>query len=302
MKKLALSIAVSSIALAAASAQADETIYENDGLSLTVGADVEIVLNTAGEEDTANLAIDDADFDVKIASEMENGGVAFAVFEIEEDGDNGDSAIRLSDAYVGVTYDALTARVGKQITAADNFGIGQDYWFGVGNSAKVDDYGSEVVYVEYAADAFTVVGAADLALEGEGADDSATYDLYVSADVADGVSVQGLIQTTSDVMAEDTTTIGVAASYSMDAITVGAEYSYESEYEVGAWEVAGAYSVDAATLVAGFGNSNSEDDDDLQYYVGAGYALTDAATAWTEVYGDDTNSDLAFALGMSLSF
>lgn len=299
MKKLALSIAVSSIALAAASAQADETIYENDGLSLTVGADVEYAFTVQGD-DSASLDIDDADFDVKISSEMENGATVFGFFEIEEDGED---AVQLSDSYVGFSYDAVTVRAGKQITAADNFGIGQDFWFGVGNDAKIADYGSEVVYVEYAADAFTVVAAADLALEGEEADDEAIYDVYVEADVADGVVVSGMLQATSDFASDDTTTFGIAGSYSMDEYTVGAEYSYETESEVGAWEVAGAYSIDATTLVAGFGNANSEDDNDFQYYVGAGYDLTDNASVYAEIAGDDDDdNDMGFALGMAIGF
>ncbi|TCS38904.1 porin [Reinekea marinisedimentorum] len=300
MKKLALSIAVSSIALAAASAQADETIYENDGLSLTVGADVEYAFTVQGD-DSASLDIDDADFDVKISSEMENGATVFGFFEIEE---NGQDAVQLSDSYVGFSYDAVTVSVGKQITAADNFGIGQDFWFGVGNDAKIADYGSEVVYVEYAADAFTVVAAADLALEGEETDDEAVYDLYVEADVADGVTVSGMLQSTTDFAADDTTTFGIAASYSMDEYTVGAEYSYETETEVGAWEVAGAYSINATTFVAGFGDSDTdEESSDFQYYLGAGYDLTDNASVYAEIAGDDADdSDMGFALGMALSF
>jgi hypothetical protein len=301
MKKLALSIAVSSIALAAASAQADETIYENDGLSLTVGADVEYAFTAQGD-DSASLDIDDADFDVKISSEMENGATVFGYFEIEE---NGQDAVQLSDSYVGFSYDAVTVSVGKQVTAADNYGIGQDYWYGVDNNAIIADYGSEVVYVEYAADTFTIVAAVDLALEGEDTDDEGVYDLYVEADVADGVTVSGLLQSTTDIAADDTTTFGIAASYSMDAYTVGAEYTYETESEVGAWEIAGAYSVtDAAAVFGGLGNSDSEDDTtDLQYYVGADYDLTDYATVYAEIAGDDADdSDMGLALGMAVSF
>lgn len=305
MKKLALSIAVSSIALAAASAQADEAIYSNDGLSLTVGADVEWVLDTGAEEDSdMGFSLDDADLDVKISSTADNGVTYFGYFEVEGQSDL--DTLKLDDNYVGASYDAVTVKFGETTTAGDEFGIGMDEWYGV-SGAIAEDSGSEVVNVEYSADEFTVVAAYDVDVE----DDGYIADVYGEFYMGD-ITVAGLIQTADDNAGSESTSFGASVSYSMDALTVAGEFTTETESEVSGLEVAASYDVDEAlTVAAGFGMLMHDDYDDnpMGYYANASYGLTDNASVFAEVAGysdyyDDgvELSEVGFATGLSLSF
>ncbi|EAR10823.1 porin [Reinekea blandensis] len=298
MKKLPLSIAVSSIALAAAGVQAAETVYENEGLSLSVGADAAWVVEKSNTVDSdVQLSKDAADVNFKIASELNDDVTLFGYFSL-------DSGV-LGDNYVGATYGATTLTVGKHATAADAFGIGKDQWFGFGNVIAKSS-GDDVIKVAYEKDGISVAAATEYAATD--AEDS-LYDLYASVDL-EGVSVAGFVQSTS-ISGADDTLFGASAAYSLDALTVGAEYSYSTETEVSALEVAGSYAAtDKLTVAAGYGMELADANDEAPWgvYANASYDLTANASTFAEVaqYGGDgyadTQDDLGFAAGLSLSF
>lgn len=298
MKKLALSIAVA--AIAATGVQAETIVETNSGLTVDLGAKVELeAVKEAVEDAELGYNVDDAEFNMTISSDMDSGVVLFGYFESDFAGESeaDDAVVTLGDAYVGATIDAVTVKFGQTATAADDFGIGMDEYQGIGNAEEFD-WGYEVVRVEYSADAYTVIAAADL----DENDDGSGIDVMVSADVMDGLTVAGLVQIADT--DSDYTVFGVSASYSMDAITVAGEFSTETEEETTAWQIAGSYAVtDAATVAAGFGDPDTDADDDEGYYVNASYALTDYVTAKTEVFSTTADgAELGFYAGMSVSF
>ncbi|TXR53009.1 porin [Reinekea thalattae] len=303
MKKLALSVAVSSIALAAVAAQAG-TVYEKDGLSLDISGQIafEAVSNTS--TDVNAFKTDDLNLFIEPSLALESGTV-FGYFDIEAasptefntiDEDSGDTVetsanlLQLDDEYyLGYQTGALTVKFGNVYAASD------DFWFTNELDSDVaiqipDNISDETLKVSYAADAFTVIGSYDFS----DAEDATAYAVFASYDVA-GATIAGTYESIED--AE--TAYGVAVAYSMDAIGVAAQYSAETEGETSGIDLTASYSISSELSVAGgYGMA----DEVNTYYVNTWYDLG-ALDFYGEVYGNDADdSEIGYVFGVDLDF
>jgi hypothetical protein len=295
MKKLYIAIASAS-ALAATSSFAAGVDNKTDGLTLDVSSKVEVAYTKNKVKDSdATLNTNNIDLNVEASYTAASGVKAFSVFKTE--------FLKESTSYVGIGYMDSELTVGNHALGSDNFGIGQDFDFGVGNALGTTS-GTDVIKASYSNSGITLIASADIA---EGDADESALDVYGSYETS-GITVAATFQSQKENSKADTMTyFGVSGKYVMDAITAGAEFTYDSDSKDMAYEVAGAYAAtDMVTVAAGFGQmiyDNSTMDTLSQYYVNASYKLVDNAAVYAEVGGDsDDKTDLAYTAGMYVKF
>ena len=305
MKKMALSIAVSTVV--AASGASAATILEQDNFKLDLEGDFQVNF----EKDTAKdskvqMVYDDMEVKFKPTYTFDSGLTAFGDLEIsfDKEADADSEAVNmLDDAYVGLGYMGATISLGDMVYASDDFGIGQDFELGVGGAGLGSTSGSDVIKATYSNDMFTAKASYDM----EEDDDESSADLYGETTFGD-ITVAGVFQSyKSDGDADSVASFGVSGSYSTDMFTVGAEFTStdETDAEAVGWEVAGTYSAtDAVTLGAGVGQTIPDEGDSVTgYYANVKYAFASKAYTFVEIGGDDTDgSELGYAAGLAVKF
>ena len=304
MKKLTLAIASIS-AVMAAGVQA-ETINGEEGLDLNLTGTVDVLYTkTTAEESTTNMLFDDVKLGVNPVYTTDTGITALANFEVgfaesEEAGPDLD----LKKAYVGLGTMGSELTIGKQAYAADEFGIGKDIKLGVGNVLATTS-GSDVVKASYEVeDMVKVVASLDVS-ENE---DEMDVDVFGQYTLMDSITVAGTLQShVANKDADAMVYLGLSGAYAMDAYSVAAEFTYNVDAEVMAYEIAGAYDVvEDITIAAGFGQYIDNDDSTdavSTYYLNSEYKLHENASAYAELGGTSVeNSELAYAVGMKVSF
>ena len=310
MKKLALSVAVSSIALAAVAAQAG-TVYDEDGLALDISGQIAFEAKSGKDSDENSFSTDDLDLYFEPSYTMESGTV-YGYFNLESKGSsdttleaNGDEyqgstdsllAVNDDDYYIGFATGAFDVKYGSVAPASDEFGI--DNAMDADTAYSLKDSGTdETVKVSYSADAFAVVASFDFA---DGDDDTTAYAVFGSYDVA-GATLAATYESYED--AE--TAYGVSVAYSIEAIGLGASYTAETEVEeVSGIDLTASYDVTSeVSVAAGYGiyAGATSADDYAEYYVNASYDLG-PLDFYGEVYGDDVADNLGYVMGIDFDF
>ncbi|MUL10091.1 porin [Aliivibrio fischeri] len=300
-------VALSVLAASAGSAQAFE-LYNQDGVTVDMGGDIEVVYLQKTEKDhDLQQEIQDADvkFDVRYAinSELQFGGF----FELQDTGSN------MGDAYVALYSDSVGSfKVGRTCTALDDAGIGSDYQFGITTFFNGSDMfcGDEVVRWDLDKESFyaTVALAQDKNGSTSVGVDALYFDARVGYRVADfdftvlGGSGETDAKNTETLLGAEARFNGIenlglaAAFYTLDDETDSAN----------TFGLSATYQLDVVALAAGYSLSSHDDSsvDDLNaWYVNAGYPLAPNTTAYVEVGGNDAkDSQTGFAIGVKAAF
>jgi hypothetical protein len=305
MKKLTLAIA--SISAVMAAGVHAESITNDEGLELGLTGEVEVFYaKPTTEESEANLFFGDVKLGANPVYTTDTGLKALANFEVNFI--DATSDVNLEEAYVGVGVMGAELTVGKQAYAADEFGIGKDMKLSASNVLAATS-GNDVVKASYEVeDMMKLVASLDISEN----DDELDLDVFGEYNISDSITVAGTLQshlatTNEDIDADALVYFGLSGEYAMDAYAVAAEFTYDVESELMAYEVAGAYDVlEDVTVAAGFGILTDNDDNTdavSTYYVNSEYKLHENASAYAEVGGTSVeNSELAYAVGMKVKF
>ena len=307
MKKTLLAIAVTSLFTAGAQAT---TVYDADGTTLELGADIEINYSKAAADGSDSvMSVDDADISVKLTQMVDDGLYAFG--QVELDADDNDTA-DLDTAIVGLSSDEMgTIYFGKQVTIKDDSGIFNDYKLGVSDIVpNATSSGDQVIRYKYDNDSFYFGAAYAMNTDAtESVDgDLSSIDGNIGFTGVENLELVVYLGSTDITTDEALTYAQFQGIYTVDSLTlsvIAATTSYDGESGSGFGGQI-AYAMDKATYSLGIQTTDNEDvggTDQVDYFAGVGYALTNNATAYAQIGGDDTDdSELAYAVGIDFGF
>lgn len=312
MKKTLLALSV----LAAGSAQAGIELYNQDGVTVNMGGDIEVVyLQTTEKDNDFQQEIQDADlnFDVRYAinDDLQFGGY----WEFTDVGTSeGDAYVALYSQSVG------SIKVGRTCTVLDDAGIGSDYQFGITTFfSGADMYCSDEV-IRWDIDKGDFYASAAMAQDKNNstplAVDSTFFDGRIGYRVADFdfTAFVGFGDVDEDtngntIPEHSETTYSLQARYSgVENLGLAAAlYSMDNDMATtNTLALAATYQLDLVELAAGLSSSSTDEDgvDDVNaWYVNAGYPLAPNTTAYVEVGGNDEDeSQTGFAVGVKAEF
>lgn len=314
-------VALSVLAASAGSAQAFE-VYNQDGVTVGLHGDIEVVYKNALDSSSYQQEIQDADFgfDVRYAI---NDEVSFGGYW-EFDGASSD-VTKGNDKYanVGDTYVAFytqsygSVKVGRTCSALDDAGIGSDYQFGINTFFSGDEAycGDEMVRYDLDTESFYMTAAFVQDKNGsEGiADDGQHADLKLGYRVADFDFTAFVGNSDLDTGSSEMLTALEARFAGIEDINLSAGfYSLDKERKIledmktNTFALAADYTMADWLFAAGYSFSSDDTDgsDDVQtWYVNGGYALAPNTTAYAEVGGNDVkDSEIGLAVGVKASF
>lgn len=302
MKKTLIAL---SVLVAAGSVNAAE-VYSQDGVTLDFAGDVDVQYYKGTENDSdAEIRLDDADFSFTLKSEINEDLKALGFFEFS--GEEGDAAT--GDVYVGFESATKgTVVIGKTTTVFDDLGIGNDYEFGLQGAAdNMDADGEEVIRYNYSGDALSFAIA--YKMDPVGADDDAsTVDGMIGYAAGDFAGRLFVGSNNSDTM-EGTAYI-LEGDYTIDDLLLQATYGFSTQ-DTGTGDVdysvvglAASYSMDKASLNAGWSLFDQEDADEVNnFFVNVDYAIAAQTTVYAEIgINDADDSETGYVVGMALEF
>lgn len=310
-------VALSVLAASTGSVQAFE-IYNQDGVTVNMGGDIEVVYLQSTEKDNDfHQEIQDADvkFDVRYAmsDDLQFGGF----FELQDTGSN------MGDAYVALYSDTIgSIKVGRTCTALDDAGIGSDYQFGITTFFSGSDMfcGDEVIRWDLDKGNFyaTVALAQDKTDSTYVSEDGTYFDARVGYRVASFdftlLGGTGEAEKRADMKSavtgtHDETLLGAEARFNgIENLGLAvAFYTLDNEtVKANTFGLSATYQLDVVALATGYSLSSDDVDgsDDLNaWYVNAGYPIAPNTTAYVEVGGnDEKDSQTGFAVGVKASF
>jgi len=318
MKKTLVAL---SVLAASASATAGFEIYNQDGVSVNLGGDIEVVyVKSTTKDSKAEQQIQDADvaLDVRYAvnDSIQVGGF-WQINDVGVDND-GDNA---GDAYVAVYSDSFgSIKVGRTCSALDDAGIGSDYQFGLTTFFEDSEVYCADEIVRYDVDKGNFYGTFAVVQDVNGNESlapSSTYfdgalgyrvadfdfvGFYGQGDVLDGADK--VEQTTWSVQAKynGIENLGLAvAYYDMIGKPLVGEKS-----DTDTIAFAATYTIEKTTLAAGYSTSGNNDAavaDEDYWYVNAGYSVAPNTTLYAEVGGTDKkDTDTGYAVGVKAFF
>ncbi|MCG9648733.1 porin [Vibrio brasiliensis] len=318
MKKTLVALSV----LAAASAQAGFEIYNQDGVTVNMGGDIEVRYVKAVTKD-ANPAqqIHDADLDFDVRYAVSDSLQVGGFWQFTDVGQTE------GDAYVALYGDSFgSVKVGRLCTNLDDAGIGSDYVLGItsffedaelyctdevvrwdmdkgnfyasaalaqdmnGNNSDLQDSSTFV-------DAKAGYRVADFdftAFYGQGSTSSAIEATLWSAQVRyNGIENLALAAAYYDLSGKpkaggsktDTDTIALAATYTIDKVVLAAGYSMSDANSA----IYSGTDTDGNTV-------NQKDED--AWYVNAGYTIAPNTTIYAEVGSNDGYTETATNSGV----
>jgi len=309
MKKTILATMLTS--LFAATAAHSATVYDANDMTLDVYGDVEVQAQKGTADNSDKIInIDDADFGFKVGYNIGNGVTALAV--VEADGENSNDNITLDDSYVGLssaTWGTVTA--GKQVTIADDIGIGNDYEFGISTSSNSLFDGKQVV--KYTVDKGNYYGGISyLVNTGAGGDNKDSIDAKLGARLG-GLDLTAYYGNT-DQGTYDSETVLLEARYAFEALALAASVSSTDKYtennDATSFGLAAVMTFDKMAYSAAWSVVDEDSVDKVNsYFVNAAYSFNSNVTAYVEVGGNDDKDDvtgndteLGYAVGMAVSF
>ncbi|PWI33912.1 hypothetical protein DI392_06855 [Vibrio albus] len=315
MKKTLIALSV----LVAAGSVNAATVYDNDGVMVDLYGDFAVHYEKAeGADKEAAIVIDDADFGINFESAINENMAIIANMDVSGEGtiedNNGEdaSALALDDLTVGFKADGTTVKVGDQVNLVDDFGLSNDFAFGLKTAedkvALAAD-GSQVIRVDYdSGEAFYGAFATTSNADGldNGVDTEVQYDLNAGVRF-DAADVSVTYSTGELTTGADSDFIGVKGSYSLEDITLSAVYTTaeQESADVTAFGANIEYSMDKVGFNFGLVDMDDEvaDQDYVEYYANVSYSLAKNATAFFEVQDSDLdNVDMGYAAGVTVKF
>ncbi|WP_391089691.1 porin [Vibrio sp. NH-UV-68] len=320
MKKTLVALAV----LAAGSAQAGIELYNQDGVTVGLKGDIEVVYSNEFKKGSSmEQKIEDADFGFDVRYMVNEEWTVGAYWEF-----NGSDYANAENTKNGDTYVAAYSKTfgsikfGRLCTAVDDLGIGSDEAYGISTvlEAATDECSDEAVRYDYDNGSFYgTLGYVQNKMnsaEGEGSNDDymdarAGYriaDFDVSAFYAD-YSYNVETATDKDASAYGAElvysgfeNIGLAVAYyavSSDLANSDSDtIAFAADYTMGLWGFAAGYSI-------GDHDVNTLDED--RWFLNTTYAVAPNTKLYAEVGGIDTDNtayktDNGLAIGVEASF
>lgn len=318
MKKTLVALSV----LAAASAQAGIEVYNQNGVSVNLQGDIEVVYVKDTKKDSEfTQEIQDADFGFDVRYAM-NDAVSFGGYW-EFDGassnvtDGKDSYTEVGDAYVAFyTTSYGSIKFGRTCGALDDSGVGSDFQFGVTAFVDSADFCADEM-VRYDFDNGSFYAAAALAQDKKNADslgkDGGYYDAKLGYRVADFdfTAYFGAAELEKTAVKTDKDFLGLEARFAgVENLNLElGYYAYETKTasaksETDVIALAADYTIDSITLAVGYDIVDPEGSKKVNnWFVNAGYGFAPNTTAYVEVGGNDVDdSETGVAVGVKASF
>ncbi len=278
MKKTILAMAVPAL-LAAGTASA-ATVYDQDGVSVSIGgaAEVQIIQTYEfdGEDKNLDVRLDDGELNFTTEVAVSDSLTAIGFFDFENEG----GSVKNSDLYAGLKGDFGKVTVGRQTTMWDDTFINEDIELGIEGVDKggFEASGDNVVKYKFENDDFWLGVAHDLDAWNKDAkanENNSHTDFGVGTTVA-GVALSGYYTTQEVKGGSDSDAWQLSAVYSMDAFTFGASYT---DFEV---DKKKDKSGNIVELLAGYGVG------DFQYYLGYNFGENDNDDKGSNIYANVT--------------
>jgi predicted porin len=282
MKKTILAMAVP--ALLAAGAVNAATVYDQDGVTVTIGGAAEVQLIQNYEGKMAAFGGDDKNLDVRLDDGELNFGVEVAVsdsltalgyYDFEYEG----GSVKNDELYAGLKGDFGTFTAGRQYTIWDDSGIGEDIELGLeGVDDKIQADGDNVLKYRYEGDAFWFALAHDLDAwndDAEANEENQHTDAGLGTSVA-GIDLAAYFSTGEDASNNDSDAWQLSAVYNVEAFTVGASYT---DFELDNDKANSGWVTE--TL---FGYAMG----DFQYYLGYNFGENDDDSKANNIYANAT--------------
>lgn len=150
MKKTLVAL---SVLMAASSANAAIELYNQDGISVNLKGDIEVVYrNDVSGSSQMQQRIEDADFGFDIRYMVNDAWTVGAYWEFNGSEGTNSEITRNGDTYVAAYHaTAGSIKFGRLCTAADDLGIGSDEAFGISTllDAETDECSDEAVRYDY---------------------------------------------------------------------------------------------------------------------------------------------------------
>ncbi|WP_283131208.1 porin [Enterovibrio norvegicus] len=254
MKKTILALAVP--ALMAAGAVNAATVYDQDGVAVTIGgaAEVQLIQNYEfeGEDENLDVRLDDGELNFGVEVAVSDSLTALGYYDFEYE----DGSVDNDELYAGFKGDFGKVTIGRQYTFWDDTGIGEDIELGVEGFSGADAgsvvqdgvtlpltidvgapaSGDNVIKYRYDADAFWFGISHNL--KGDNAGEFSATDAGVGTTVA-GVDLSAYYSTS-----ETEVTLAVDSAGSLT--------SSNKKYDTDAWQFSAVYNVDAFTVGASY--------------------------------------------------
>ncbi|WP_296059235.1 porin [uncultured Amphritea sp.] len=313
MKRVALTTAIAA-AMLAGSVQA-ATIYEGNGLKYDLKGDLQVQLRQKiGDNQDQDLEFDDLELKNRVTYSLNEGMSAFAQLDYSFDKRANDQSAdsqdggKLEEAYLGLKFDNIALRLGKQNYSTDEFSVEKAYETVVEDDIfdLNDDAGDDVVRVDAQFENLFVSVSTDLKAEGNGdSDGTKSTDLFVSTAVGD-LGLMAAYQNYQELGSDSVSSWGVGVTFDAGFAKFGADYgSMEDTADV--YNLVASFPVaDTTTVAVGIQNRDEDAGDDVTgWYANATYKFPEqkAVSVFGEIGDTDAdNTDPGYLVGMRIVF
>ncbi len=311
MKKAVLAPAIAA-AMFIGSVQA-VTIYENNGLKYELKGDLQVQLRQKiGAEKDIDLEFDDLELKNRLGYDLGNNIVAFGQLDYSFDQKANDPSAadggKLEEAYLGLRFDTIDLRFGKQNYSTDEFSVERSYETVVEDDIfdLNDDAGDDVVRIDARFNNIFLSVSTDLESEGNlNREGISSTDLFVSGFMGK-LSMMAAYQSYQDPGSESVTAWGLGVEYDAGFATFGADYGAMTD-TADVYNLVAAFPVADTTAVAlGIQSRDEEIGDDVKgWYANATYKFPSQnnVSIFAEVGDTDAEkSDPGFLAGMQVKF
>ncbi|MDO6561861.1 porin [Amphritea sp. 1_MG-2023] len=313
MNRVALTTAIAA-AMLAGSVQA-ATIYEDNGLKYELKGDLQVQLRQKiGDNQDQDLEFDDLELKNRVTYRLNDGMSAFAQLDYsfdkranDQSSDSQDGG-KLEEAYLGLSFNNIDLRVGKQNYSTDEFSVEKAYETVVEDDIfdLHNDQGDDVIRVDAQFENLFVSVSTDLKAEGNGdSDDTESTDLFVSTELGN-LGLMAAYQTYQELGADSVSAWGVGVTFDAGFAQFGADYgSMEDTADV--YNLVASFPIAETTTVAvGVQNRDEDAGDDITgWYANATYNFPEqkAVSVFGEIGDTDADdTDPGYLVGMRIVF
>lgn len=293
------------------------TVYEGDGFKYDLKGDWQVQLRQkVGKDKKLDMEFDDLELKNRATYTLSDTLSAFGQldYSFDKEANNGASDAadggRLEEAYLGLAFQNIALRFGKQNYSSDEFSVEQAYETVVEDDIfdLNDDAGDDVIRVDATVGGVFISASTDLKAEGNpGSDENQSTDLFVSTSIAN-LELGAAYQRYKAMGADAVNSWGVSAVYDAGFATFGADYgSMKDTAKV--YNLVSTFSV-TPTVKAAIGLQNIDDngsgiDDVTGWYANATYKFPAQknVSLFAEIGDtDEDDSSIGYLAGMRIKF
>jgi len=291
-------------------------IYNDKGLSFEVNGDLQVQLRKDHEDDAdLNVEFDDLEIETRVGYQLNESVDAFGQLSVDyKDAAEGkdEYGAELSDAFIGFTFrgedNSVTATIGMQDYASDDFGVEQAYEMDSDSSGfdAQGTSGDDVIRVDIEQGWLTIALSTELAAKGDSSEGGESYDVFAMASFNDidlGLAYQSKAD---DVDEELVDTYGVSIEYDAGFATFGGDYSKIEDGNT-VYNIASTFKASKAIKIGlGYVGTEPEDGDTInEWYTNVTYKFPTQKKL--SVFAEISNSDaqgleLGYLAGVRLKF